>query len=115
MRVPAYDGGIARRDAIAILSRRYAPCATHVACGVTLAAMLERPRASRVQSALLLLGLLGCIPGFTFAKGAAPALAVGPDERAFAAEVARDGGPSEKKVLATLANLFFILNFFKLL
>ena len=65
--------------------------------------MLERPRASRVQSALLLIGLLGCIPGFTFAKGAAPALAVGPDERAFAAEVARDGGPSEKKVLATLA------------
>jgi hypothetical protein len=50
--------------------------------------MLERPRASRVQSALLLIGLLGCIPGFTFAKGAAPPLTVGPDERAFAAEVA---------------------------
>jgi membrane-bound lytic murein transglycosylase B len=65
--------------------------------------MLERPRASRVQSALLLIGLLGCIPGFTFAKGAAPPLTVGPDERAFAAEVAKEGGPSEQKVLATLA------------
>ena len=64
--------------------------------------MLEGPRASRVQSALLLVGLLGCIPGFTFAKGAAT-LAVGPDERAFAAEVAKEGGPPEKTVLATLA------------
>jgi membrane-bound lytic murein transglycosylase B len=65
--------------------------------------MLERPRASRVQSAILLLGLLGCIPGFTFAKGAAAPLTLGADERAFAAEVAKEGGPSEKSVLATLA------------
>ncbi len=63
--------------------------------------MLARPRASRVQSFILLLGLSGCIQGFSFAKGVtAPP---GADQRAFAAEVAKDGGPPEKTVLATLA------------
>jgi membrane-bound lytic murein transglycosylase B len=65
--------------------------------------MLQRPRASRVQSALLLVGLLGCTPGFTLAKGAPPPLTLGADERAFAAEVAKEGGPPEATVLATLA------------
>jgi len=66
--------------------------------------MLGRPRASRVQSALLLLGLIGCIPGFSLAKGAAP-LEIGDDERAFAAEVAKDGGPPEATVLAALSGV----------
>jgi membrane-bound lytic murein transglycosylase B len=65
--------------------------------------MLARPRASRVKLALgLLIGFAGCIPAVPFAKGSAP-LALGDDERAFAAEVAKSGGPAESAVLQTLA------------
>jgi membrane-bound lytic murein transglycosylase B len=65
--------------------------------------MLRRPRASRVQSALFLLGLSGCIHGFSFAKGAPAVAVIGAEQRAFAAEVAKDGGPPEATVLAALA------------
>jgi membrane-bound lytic murein transglycosylase B len=71
--------------------------------GVTLRAMLARPRASRVQRVLFLLALSGCIDGVSFAKGARPALPLGADEHAFAVEVAKDGGPTETAVLATLS------------
>ncbi len=65
--------------------------------------MLARPRASRVQFVLVfLIGLAGCIPTVSLAKGAR-ALTLGADEQAFAAEVAKEGGPPEQKVLATLA------------
>jgi membrane-bound lytic murein transglycosylase B len=65
--------------------------------------MLARPRASRVTLALgFLIGLAGCIPAFSFAKGARP-LPLDDDERAFAAEVAAAGGPEASAVLATLA------------
>jgi peptidoglycan lytic transglycosylase B len=62
--------------------------------------MLARPRASRVHLAVLLVGLSGCIHGFSFARSPAP---IGDDERSFAAEVAKDGGPPEATVLAMLA------------
>ena len=64
--------------------------------------MLARPRASRVHLAVVLIGLAGCIHGLSFARSAPPA-PLGADERAFAAEVAKDGGPSEAKVLSALA------------
>lgn len=67
--------------------------------------MLARPRASRVHLALLLLGLVGCIPGFSFAKGGGTPLVVGDEQRALAAEIAKEGGPSEESVLATLATV----------
>jgi membrane-bound lytic murein transglycosylase B len=67
--------------------------------------MLARPRASRVTFALVfLVGLAGCIPVVSLAKGARP-LAIDDDERAFAAEVATSGGPAESAVLATLATV----------
>ncbi|HKE46646.1 MAG TPA: lytic murein transglycosylase, partial [Rhodanobacteraceae bacterium] len=65
--------------------------------------MLARPRASRVQLVLVfLIGLAGCIPSVSFAKGARP-LALDDDARAFAADVAKSGGPAADAVLATLA------------
>ena len=67
--------------------------------------MLARPRASRVHLAVLLLGLLGCIPGFSLAKGGGTPLVVGDDQRALAAEIAKEGGPDEASVLATLATV----------
>jgi membrane-bound lytic murein transglycosylase B len=67
--------------------------------------MLAGPRASRVHLAVLLLGLLGCIPGFSLAKGGGTPLVVGDDQRAFAAEIAKEGGPEEASVLATLATV----------
>ena len=67
--------------------------------------MLARPRASRVPLNLFfLLGLCSCVPGVSLAKGGAP-LVVGADQRAFAAEIAKEGGPAEKSVLATLATV----------
>ncbi len=74
-----------------------------VAVGVTLRGMLRRPRASRVPCVLFLLGLSGCIDGVSFAKGVRPALPLGADEHAFAAEVAKDGGPPEATVIAALS------------
>ncbi len=65
--------------------------------------MLAKARASRVQSAVFLLGLSGCIPGLSFAKGASTPTPLTAEQRAFAAEVAKEGGPPEKVVLATLA------------
>ncbi len=65
--------------------------------------MHARPRASRVHSAFLLLGLCGCfIPIVSLAKGVA-AIASIDEQRTFAAEVAKDGGPPEATVLAALA------------
>ena len=67
--------------------------------------MLARPRASRVQFALsFLIGLAGCTPIVSFAKGAEP-LAIDADQRAFAADVAAAGGPDADTVLATLATV----------
>ena len=67
--------------------------------------MLARPRASRVLLNLFfLLGLGGCIPGVSLAKGGAP-LVVGAEQRALAAEIAKEGGPAESSVLATLATV----------
>jgi membrane-bound lytic murein transglycosylase B len=67
--------------------------------------MLARPRASRVHLAIFLSGLLGCIPGFSLAKGGGTPLVVGDDQRALAAEIAKEGGPDEASVLATLATV----------
>jgi len=63
--------------------------------------MLARPRASRVQCVVLLIGLVGW--GVSFAKGAQVVAPLGADQRAFAAEVAKEGGVPETTVLATLA------------
>jgi membrane-bound lytic murein transglycosylase B len=67
--------------------------------------MLARPRASRVQRFAFLLGLLGCTPGVSLAKGAhaPPPLVVGDTEREFAADVAKSGGPNAQNVIATLS------------
>jgi membrane-bound lytic murein transglycosylase B len=65
--------------------------------------MLARLRASRVHLALLLIGLAGCAPGFSFAKGPQPIAVPGAEQHALAAEIAKAGGPAEPIVLATLA------------
>ena len=109
--MPAYHRGIGRADAIPPDSRygrdidvssRFKDVAPR---GVTLAVMLAGPRASRVQLNLFFLfGLSSCVSGVSLAKGGA-SLVVGAEERAFASEIAKAGGPAETSVLATLATV----------